>query len=213
MTMIDLSRCSIGKALVSASTAIACLLGMAQSAAAETVIRRPGQHPQYGFELEPHLAVTWWDAYYTGEGIGPGVHFAIPFLQQGPISNINNSMAIKFGVDLTFGNGCYGDYRYRYYYDNYCHSTTLLMPVALQWNFYFTDIITGFAEIGMAIGHTWWSYDGACSADGRYCNYHHDRTYPLFYSALGAKFMFSKMIGLTVRMGYPMATVGASFLF
>jgi hypothetical protein len=133
-------------------------------------------------------------------------------MQQGPITSINNNMAIKFGVDLTFGNGCYWAGSRYYYYRDYCSTTSLLLPIALQWNFYVTDIIVPFGEMGMAIRHTWWSYDGACVANAT-CPQHYSETYPIFYPAVGAKFMFGRSAGLTVRMGYPHFTVGASILF
>ena len=210
-TMIDLSRHSVAKPLVSLIAATCTWLGLSSAAMAETVIRRPGQHPQYGFEIEPHLAIDWIDSHWTGEGIGPGIHFAIPIMHQGPITSINNNMAIKFGADLTFGNGCYWGRYPNYYSRNYCDSTSLMLPVALQWNFYVTDIIVPFGEVGMAIRHTWWDYDGPC-VDGR-CGWDESDTYALFYMEAGAKFMFGRNAGLTVRMGYPHVTVGASILF
>jgi hypothetical protein len=210
MTMIDLSRRSKKSALFTLSALAGVWLGSVSTAKAETVIRQPGLHPQYSFELEPHLVLDWMDAGWAGQGIGPGVHAAVPIMQQGPISTINNNMAIKFGLDLTFGNGCYGWGNWRGYGD-YCSTTSLTIPIALQWNFYLTDIITAFGEMGMAIRHTWWSYDAACP-NGIDCR-HYSSTYPLFYPAVGAKFMFARTVGLTVRMGYPHVTIGASILF
>jgi hypothetical protein len=212
MPMIHLSRSVVAKSFVSLLSVAATWLGLTSVAEAQSTIRQPGQHTRYSFELEPHLAIDWLDAHWAGEGIGPGVHFAIPIMHQGPISTINNNMAIKFGADLTFGNGCY--YYDRRWIDNYyrdCSSTSLMMPIALQWNFYVTDLIVPFAEIGMAIRSTWYSYAGPCG--NGVCSYDSHDIYPLFYLVGGAKFMFGRNIGLTVRMGYPHITVGASFLF
>lgn len=211
MTMIELSRHSFQKVLVSALVTCKVLLGNASPANAETVIRHPGQHTPYSVELEPHLAFDWLsDSHWVGDGIGPGVHVAIPFMHQGPISSINNNMAIKFGLDLTFGGRCYWGNRYRERYD--CDSTSFMLPVALQWNFYITDIITTFGEVGMAIRHTRWPYSYACNGNG-VCQSSDSDTYALFYPAVGAKFMFGRSAGLTVRMGYPHVTIGASILF
>jgi hypothetical protein len=185
------------------SIASIAMLGSPSTANAETVIRRPGLHPQYSVELEPHLAFDWFDDHWVSDGIGPGMHVAVPFMHQGPISTINNNMAIKFGMDLTFGGGCSWHYRNRYD----CDATSLLLPVALQWNFYITDIITVFGEPGLAIRHTWWDYcsDGDCG--GGYSD-----TSGNIYFAGGAKFMFGRTVGLTVRLGYPHATIGATIL-
>jgi len=214
MTMFDLSRYSVAKSLLSVVALTTTWFSLETAAQAETTIRHPGQHSQYSFELEPHLALDWFDSGWAGEGIGPGLHAAIPIMHQGPISTINNNMAIKFGADLTFGNGCYYWYnRNSYYYNNnYCSTTSLTIPIALQWNFYVTDIIVPFGEVGMAIRHTSWSYDSTCP-NGTNCPTSNARTYPIFYPAVGAKFMFGRSVGLTVRMGYPHFTVGASFLF
>jgi hypothetical protein len=210
--MIDLSRRSIAKAFTSICAAIGLCLGTASTANAETIIRYPGQHPQYVVELEPHLALDWLDTHYAGSGIGPGMHAAIPIMHQGPITTINNNMAIKLGLDLTFGGGCnyYWDRR-AYPYGNGCNSTSFLVPVALQWNFYITDIITTFGEVGMAIRYVRWSYDCGGSINA-YCPDSHGEMDPIFYPAVGAKFMFGRTVGLTVRMGYPHFTLGASIL-
>lgn len=211
MTIIDLSRRSLRKLLVSGTAIASLCLGMTATARAETVIRHPGQHTPYGFELEPHLVFDWLDdSHWVGDGIGPGLHMAVPFMHQGPISSINNNMALKFGLDITFGGRCYWGSRYRERYD--CDSTSFMLPVALQWNFYITDIITTFGEVGLAIRHSRWPYSFNCNANGT-CQATDSDTYALFYSAVGAKFMFGRSVGLTVRMGYPHVTIGASILF
>jgi hypothetical protein len=216
MTMTLRSRRPFAKTLIRVVAPISLLLGpLLATAHAETVIRHPGQHPQYSFELEPHLAFDWWnDRRWVGDGFGPGVHFAIPFMHQGPITTINNNMAIKFGVDVTFGGGCYGNWRYDrggYYRYNCGDTTAITLPVALQWNFYITDIITVFGDVGLMIRHARQSYDYNC-ANG-VCGGSYRDTYADLYTAAGAKFMFGQTVGLTVRLGYPSATVGASFLF
>ncbi|HMA95913.1 MAG TPA: hypothetical protein VKP30_24665 [Polyangiaceae bacterium] len=211
MNRTDRSRKSFQSAFLSATVLSTALLGWASSADAETVIRRPGLHPQYSVELEPHLTFDWLkDRRDVSDGIGPGLHVAIPFMHQGPITTINNNMAIKFGFDLTFSGSCYWHELYRERYD--CGATSLLLPVALQWNFYITDIITVFGEPGLAIRSTWWDYDYRVNCPAGVCHGDRRDTYPELYMAGGAKFMFGRTIGLTVRLGYPHATIGASFL-
>src|SRR5215216_4393744 len=84
------------------------LLGFSRAAHAQSIIRQPGNHPDYSFELEPHLALQWADRVGPDNGFGPGVRFNIPFLHNGPIKTINNNMGITFGLDITFGGGNYG---------------------------------------------------------------------------------------------------------
>jgi hypothetical protein len=180
-----------------------------QNASAATIIKQPGNHPQYSWELEPHLAVDWDNHWYNDDGFGPGVHAAIPFMHNGPIPTINNNMAIKFGMDLIFHGGCDGRYRD---WDRYnCSATSVLLPIALQWNFYITDIITVFGEPGLAIRHMWWEQTNC--PDGRCGDWDGSDTYLLPYFGAGAKFMFGRTAGLNVRLGYPDVTIGASILF
>jgi len=190
------------------------VLLFAPTAGAESIIKQPGNHPHYSWELEPHMALDWDGHHELNSGFGPGVHVAIPIMHQGPITTINNNMAIKFGMDLTFhdcNRGYWGNWN-NYQYD--CSATSILLPVALQWNFYLTDIITVYGEPGIAIRHYWSSQEfpgGNCP--GGICTWHNSETYALPYFGMGAKFMFGRSAGLNVRLGYPHATIGASILF
>ena len=208
------------RSLVAALTAVLALY--AGNAKAESIIKQPGNHPQYSVDLEPHLALGLDDTYYYGgTGYGLGARVTIPFLRNGPISTINNDMGIGFGLDwLTRGNGCNNGYYYgrgpAYYNYNGCSAYSLYVPVVLQWNFYLTDIITVYGEpgLGIRISHASWSYPGpylGCP-NGMVCEGSDTSTSPIPIIAGGAKFMFGRTIGLNVRLGYPYFTVGASFL-
>ena len=181
--------------------AAATTLGYESEADAANIIKRPGQHPQYDFELEAHGIYDWaWPA--TGPGLG--VRANIPLFHNGPIDTINNNMAIGFGVDMSwwsyghrvrrFGRRCWDDW------DGRCSGTTLWIPVVLQWNFYLTEIISVFGEPGAAIRYVSW-YDDS----------HFHPFVPVFGG--GARFQFGDRVGLTVRIGYPYASVGANILF
>lgn len=181
--------------------AVAATLSYESEAAAANIIKRPGQHAQYDFELEPHGIYEWG---WPGTGPGVGVRANIPLFHNGPIDTINNNMAIGFGLDVAwwsygyrtqrFGNRCWDDW------DGDCNGTTLWIPVVLQWNFYLTEIISVFGEPGAAMRHISW--DGGT---------HFHPFIPVF--AGGARFQFGERVGLTVRVGYPYASVGANILF
>lgn len=206
--MASKRRSSLPKLLGSAAVV---LLGALPSVPAlgATIIKRPGLHPFYKFEFEPHLVLALNHPHYADEGIGLGALFGIPIVDQGPITTINNSMAIGVGLDFVHYSDCGGRWANgRYGYD--CSSNALYTPVVLQWNFYITDIITVFGEPGLGFRYTWWDWDGDCSVYG--CDDDDDiDVMPVFET--GAKFMFGKTAGLTVRIGYPHVTVGASLLF
>jgi len=106
----------ISRAALKISVCFALLLGLGLPgvARAQSIVKQPGNHANYTVEIEPHLAFQWADRIGAGDGLGAGARFNIPFMHNGPISTINNSMGITFGLDLTFGDGgagwCYGRY-------------------------------------------------------------------------------------------------------
>src|SRR5688572_24754583 len=78
--------------------AAAALCGWPLGARADTsTIKRPGVHPDYIFEAEPHAIVAPFDKF------APGVGFRGSFeiVDNGFISSINNTVAIGVGLDWT----------------------------------------------------------------------------------------------------------------
>ena len=194
------------------------LLLLAPAARAEGgIIKRPGQHPNYPFELEPHLLAQYERTPYTSGGFGIGVRAAIPFVHNGPIPQINNNIGISFGADFVhFGTDRYcangRGWDYYYTYTDGCSATDLWFPVTGQWNFFLTPIISVFGEIGLSAHYTRWSYDGVCN--GAPCSNsasHLDLFEPVFFA--GGRFMFARSVGLMVRLGWPYVSVGAAFWF
>ncbi len=168
------------RGLVMLLTFVAAVLAAPSAAqAAENLIKQPGAHNRYSFELEPHLYFR----YARGaDGFGPGVRAAIPFMHNGPIETINNNIGISFGLDLPY----YG----------IANAFLIDLPVAFQWNFYFTDVISVIGEAGLVTSI--FTPSGYVDVD------------PLFQG--GGRFQFGK-VGLLVRVGYPGLSVGANFQF
>jgi hypothetical protein len=194
----------------------AFLIGFATtlSAAARSVVKTPGEHPQYSVELEPHLVFDWAGAPGPhAEGFGAGFRASIPLFHNGPIDTINNNMAITFGFDWSRGSHACGPWRdaARQGWVEDCHIDSFWFPVALQWNFFLTDIISVFGEPGLAIVHYRWNHWERCWAPG-HCeaNGAETRLRPVLWG--GARFLVSDRIGITVRLGYPSVTAGVSFL-
>jgi hypothetical protein len=200
--------------VASGAVALAAVLGICGSAQAQAVVRQPGNHPHYNVEIEPHLAFQWTDRQGADNGFGPGVRFNIPFVHNGPIKSINNNIGISFGLDITFGGGGYGCYpndRRVAGYD--CSVTEFWLPVAMQWNFFLTKVISVFGEPGFAIAHRRWSYPWYCNGNNQaLCDDHFNRTTfePVFWG--GGRFMFSDKVGATIRLGFPMITAGINIL-
>jgi len=189
-----------------------CLVALLVSPAvhAEGIIKRPGDHPHYGVELEPHVVGQYDETPYTDGGFGLGLRAAIPFVHNGPIPQINNNIGITFGFDwVHFGydHRCDGRGTVGFPTDD-CSATNLWFPVTGQWNFFLTPIISVFGEFGLAARYTRWNYEGTCVD----CNYHYshfDFFEPVFFA--GGRFMFSRNVGLMVRLGWPYVSVGAAF--
>ncbi|MGE0328841.1 MAG: hypothetical protein AB7K71_37060 [Polyangiaceae bacterium] len=213
------SNCSVNLTrTIAACTVASAVFALPSLASAESVIKRPGAHPKYDFELEPHLVFQWDNRWGSDDGFGPGARFNIPFLDNGPISSINNNMAIGVGLDLTFGsNDCGWYWRDRGvpWDDRYdCSVTEVWVPVVLQWNFFLTDIISVFGEPGLAFAHRSYDWHWYCNnVNGEVCDYSGTRNDLEFVFWGGARFQFSDTVGLTVRLGSPYVSIGANFLF
>jgi hypothetical protein len=170
-----------------------------EDAQAQNLIKRPGAHNRYTWELEPQLVLRpgtpyigprgrgygW--GYYGWAGVGPGIRVNIPFMHNGPIDTINNNIGISFGASTTW----HPVYASR-------DAVVLNLPVAFQWNFYFTDIISVIGEVGLNTPVTFWS------------GYTRFWVEPLFQG--GGRFQFGK-VGVVVRVGWPVLSVGANFQF
>lgn len=184
------------------SAALTCYAG-----AASAQIREPGNHLAYTLELEPHLVVQYdrkWGA--RGTGLGPGLRATLPIIKNGPIPQINNSLGIGLGVDWAIFTGCEGQPN-----SADCAVNQFWIPVVAQWNFFFTPVVSTFAELGAAVTHRRLSYSKNCpfltenSCEGS--------DLELFQPVLfvGGRFSFSKTAGLLVRVGTPYVSIGADF--
>lgn len=179
-------------------------------------IDQPDAHALYSVELEPHAAL-WWrgrshDYWDDGSGWGLGLRASIPIVDNGFVPSINNSVAIGFGLD-------WGRYDHRCSWrDNRnqagdCSSNDILLPVVMQWNFYFTEAFSVFGEPGLAIRHSRWSWpNGYCDGPSGpvACDYTDSDTglAPVFFA--GGR-VGNESMSFTFRVGWPYASVGASF--
>ena len=203
---------SLAAALVAAFVLLAAPAALAQ-------IKQPGAHPDYSVEVEPHVVFQWAREPLADEGIGLGARFTIPFLDNGPISKINNNMGIGFGFDwVHFEDPCWGPWwrgpRDPWYFANQdCEATVLHFPVVLQWNFFLTPVISVFGEPGLSIEHTNYNVEVYCNGPGGpICEWDGDETDVEFVFWGGARFMFSDTFGALVRVGTPYLSAGITLL-
>jgi len=184
---------------------ITCLLACAsKTARAQSIIKRPGAHPNYVFEAEPHLIIRDRPGHHDA-ALGPGFRGTVVIVDKGFIPKINNSVGIGFGLDwLAIGDDhCHGN---RNRDDrHYCHdSSAVVFPVVLQWNFWLHRKWSVFGEPGFAL---------VFSDDEHEYHDDDDLHFDPFVFYAGGRFHFSDSVALTMRLGFPASvSVGVSFL-
>ncbi len=186
--------------VVAAALALAAAGVSGTAFAGDATIKTPGDHPNYIVELEPHGLLGWGGFYAADLGFGAGFRASINLVKNGFVPQINNSVAISFGLDFVHYGGCFRNI--------YCDADYLFFPVALQWNFYVAKRWSVFGEPGLAIYHAFFP-TGYCPPGTNGCPGDTGIT-PVFY--VGGRFHFNEHVALTMRVGYPSISVGVSFL-
>src|SRR5687768_12541502 len=98
---------------------LATVLAASTPPQAELIIKNPGDHPDYVFEVEPHALLGYAGPFEKGKSdFGAGFRGTLILLNNGFIPSINNSVGIGFGADIFFKHG------------------TFFIPVVMQWNFW-----------------------------------------------------------------------------
>jgi hypothetical protein len=178
------------------------------SAQAQSTIKQPGARTNYAFEAEPHLNVGLLDPPGFGGGTGWGVGFrgTVQLLRNGFIPKLNNSVGIGFGIDYLRYDGWQGS-RCREFEPGpagvpICvrtsstgHVNYFYLPVVLQWNFWLHRKWSVFGEPGLAF----YFQDGTLE-------------FTPFVLYAGGRYHITDRITLTMRIGYPTFSIGASFL-
>jgi hypothetical protein len=168
-------------------------------ARADDTIKRPGDHPPYSVEAEPHVLFGWGDAYGVG-GFGLGGRFSIPVVRNGFVPSINNSVAVTFGIDWMHYESCW--------FHGGCVANYVDLPVAMQWNFYVAKRWSVFGEPGLFL--FFGSYD-SCPLQGNLCPNRPPGAGVEPALFLGGRYHLSDEMSLTMRIGFPTFSFGLSF--
>lgn len=191
-----------------AAAAFLAVLAFSRPSSADTVvIKRPGAHPHYAFEVEPHALLGFVDPPGTAHGNGFGVGFrgTVELVDNGFIASINNTVGLGFGLDIVH----YGRSRVRctrrgpvdecVAFDDDFSVTNVWLPVVMQWNFWLSENWSVFGEPGLSIRlNDRDYYDDDIDID------------PTMF--IGGRFRLTEAIHLTMRVGHPTFTLGVSFL-
>ncbi|HET9954717.1 MAG TPA: hypothetical protein VFQ61_09435 [Polyangiaceae bacterium] len=187
---------------------LACVGSCLAATQARADIQTPGAHPHYTLDLEPHLALQF-DRGWRGEGtgIGPGFRVSLPVVQNGPLKNLNNNLAVGLGLDYTHFRGCD-----RPGTSGECSVNQYWFPVLAQWNFFFTDHWSAFAELGFSVLHRTIAWDTECPfLDAGQC---HSKSFrplePVIF--VGGRYLITGRFGVVARVGSPYASLGVDFL-
>ncbi len=179
------ARRSLGPAALAAGLLLAAVAA-APLAEARWTIREVGNHPDYNLELEFHFALSLVQGPYvsSGTGFGPGARITAPVLQNGFVTTINNSVAISFGVDWI-------------HFSSFAKTNVddFYLPLVLQWNFWLTDEWSVFGEPGLAL----------------VLRTNRSTTAAPVLNA-GARWLLTDDFAVVLRGGYPVVTVGLSFI-
>jgi hypothetical protein len=186
-------------------------LSLAPVARGQSTIRSPGQRPHYYFEAEPHVLAGLFDppGFGDGTGVGAGFRGTLDLFKDGFIPRLNDSVGIGFGVDYLRYDGWYGP---RGLCEEFVsgpsgtricvrasgsidHVDYFYVPVVMQWNFWLHRRWSVFGEPGAAL----YVQEG-------------DVDFQPFVLYLGGRFHITEHISLTMRIGYPTFSLGASFL-
>lgn len=189
---------SIVVAAALAVVAVGGALALPATARADHDIDTPftGTRP---LQLELHAGLSWY-----GLGFAGGARFGIPIVQNGFIPSLDNAVYLNFGVDAYFvryygrcsAGGCFDAYAF-----------ALGIPVALHWEFYFSDMWSAYAEIGFQffLPPSLWQY-GDWDYNGGWIGH-------WVVAAVGGSMHLSDAFALTVRLGNPYFSFGVEFLF
>ncbi|UJR79248.1 hypothetical protein [Sandaracinus amylolyticus] len=184
--------------LVALALGVATLASAAPAARADHRIDQPftGTRP---FQLEFHGGLAWY-----GFGFAGGARFGIPILHNGFVPSIDNAVYINFGGDFYFVDdwGCYrndpGDpcagHEYRF---------AMGFPVALHWEFYFSDTWSAFAELGFQV------YLPPSLFYRGYVDYG-DHVGAWVIAAVGGSLHLGDVVSLTLRVGNPYISFGVT---
>lgn len=189
---------SANKGLLATVLSIAWVasLGNPGSARADHDIQTPftGTRP---FQLELHGGLAWY-----GFGFAGGARFGIPLMQNGFISSLDNAVYVNFGGDFYFvddygcyarnpGEPCHG-HAYRF---------AVGFPVALHWEFYFSDMWSAFAELGLQV------FLPPSLFYRGYIEYN-EHVGQWVIAAVGGSLHLGEVLSLTARIGNPYVSFG-----
>jgi hypothetical protein len=157
-------------------------------------------HPRYAAELELHGTIAAFDQFFVG--MGGGARVAIPAWRHTPFKGFDNDLGVGIGVDIVR----YNAYRPLDPADPTISLNAYYVPVFVQWNVWLGRAASMFIEPTLL--YRYGDYIDNCSPD-LHCA---KQTRFLPTGSLGLRFRIAEHVSGTVRVGWPMGSLGVSWL-
>ncbi len=183
------------RAIALCAAGLCWVAGTAAAQHAGVSIKRPFTGERVT-ELNLHAGLS-----HRGLGPAVGLRVAIPIVDNGFVSSIDNAIYITFGGDIFFER-CVGGCGRRD--DDY--GVALAVPVTGRWQFNFTPRWSAYGEVGPNVYiHSGWLGDGDFPGVGRSAPH-------WFAGAAGGKWHFAPEMSLTLSLGAPYSHIGLDVL-
>ena len=157
-------------------------------------------HPNYLVELEGHITLAYLEAF--GFGAGGGARLSVPFIRKWPVRGGDNALAVSVGLDIV---------HFNYLPGGAPDGETIpviafYVPAAIQWNFWLGSLASVFIEPTLNFRYATFPENCptqyACSPTTAFL--------PMI--AIGARFRVVDDLAVTVRLSWPLMSLGASWL-
>jgi len=177
---------SVKSVAIGLSVATALCIAMMSRPGQASYVGTPFQGERPGmFEL--HVGMAYYDF-----GMASGGRFGIPIVDNGFIQKINNAVFLSLGADF-----------YLVKYRDEPHGA-LGIPIALHWEFYFTEKWSAYGEAGINI----FFHPSLFQGDGWTRSPEH-----WISGSVGGRFHINEHVALTLHVGTPYTSFGVLFKF
>lgn len=162
---------------------------------------RAAWHPKYAAEIEVHGTVAAFDKFFVGLGGGARASFPIwPFT---PFKGFDNDLGFGIGIDIIR----YGAYKPRDPKEPTLRVAAYYVPIYIQWNVWMGSRASFFLE--PTLMYRFATYIDNCDSSALPCT---QTTRFIPTGSLGLRFRLADRVAGTIRVGWPTATLGVSWL-
>ncbi len=186
-------------AILSAAAAFAPARAVAAEPAPSEDLPRARWHPTYAAEIEAHGTIAAFDEFFVG--LGGGARFTVPVWSHAPFKGIDDTIAFGIGFDAVR----YGAYKPLDPREPTIGVVAYYVPVYMQWNVWLGARASLFVEPTLM-----WRFADYVDNCGPLPCARTTRFMPT--GSLGMRFRIIDRLALTFRAGWPMASIGLSWL-